>query len=59
MILLGLGLPVSLAKGLDWEEASLLLVAMGLLRLFRGAFYRVAGAAAFRLWGRTFTTIFM
>ena len=49
MILLGLGLLASLAKGLDWEEASLLLVAMGLLWLFRDAFYRVSGVAVFRL----------
>lgn len=55
MILLGLGLLASLARGLDWEEASLLLVGMGLLWLFRDAFYRVAGAVAFRLsapWAR-------
>ena len=49
MLLLGLGLVTSLAKGLDWEEALLLLVAMGLLRLFKSAFYRVEGASVFRL----------
>ncbi len=49
MLLLGLGLVTSLAKGLDWEEALLLLVAMGLLWLFKSAFYRVEGAPVFRL----------
>ncbi len=49
MVLLGMGLAASLAKGLDWEEALLLLIAMGMLWLFKSAFYRVEGAAIFRL----------
>lgn len=49
ILLLGLGLVTSLAKGLDWEEALLLLVAIGLLWLFKSAFYRVEGASVFRL----------
>jgi phosphatidylglycerol lysyltransferase len=49
MLLLTLGLAASLAKGLNWEEALLLLVAMGLLWLFKSAFYQVEGASVFRL----------
>jgi phosphatidylglycerol lysyltransferase len=49
IVLLALGLVASLAKGLDWEKALLLLLAMGLLWLFRAAFYRARGAAVFHL----------
>ena len=47
--LLILGIVVSLAKGLDWEEAGVLLVAAAVLASFRGAFYRVAGGSVFRI----------
>jgi phosphatidylglycerol lysyltransferase len=48
-VLLILGAVASLAKGLDWEEAGVMLLAAACLGLFRGAFYRVAGGSVFRL----------
>ncbi|WP_146346700.1 bifunctional lysylphosphatidylglycerol flippase/synthetase MprF [Phaeobacter marinintestinus] len=51
MILMVVGFVVSLVKGLDWEEALGLLVTIGLLGLFRSAFYRVESASVFRLNG--------
>ena len=47
--LLILGVVASLVKGLDWEEAGVMLLAAAFLGLFRGAFYRVAGGSVFRL----------
>lgn len=49
MILMLAGFFASLAKGLDTHEAIGMLAAIGLLALFRGAFYRVSGASIFRL----------
>ncbi len=49
MILMLAGFFASLAKGLDTHEAVGMLAAIGLLALFRGAFYRVNGASIFRL----------
>lgn len=49
LMLVGFG--VSLMKGLDWEEALGLLAAIGVLILFRSAFYRVESASVFRLNG--------
>ncbi|WP_116135058.1 bifunctional lysylphosphatidylglycerol flippase/synthetase MprF [Tropicimonas sp. IMCC34043] len=49
MVLLAIGFAASLIKGIDVEEAVAILVAAGLLWLFRGAFYRVEGAAPMRL----------
>ena len=40
MVLLGAGAIVSLAKGLDWEEASLMIAFMLVLLPFRAQFYR-------------------
>lgn len=40
VLLLGCGIVVSLAKGLDWEEASVLAVVLVLVLLSRSAFYR-------------------
>ncbi|MGI9401346.1 MAG: bifunctional lysylphosphatidylglycerol flippase/synthetase MprF [Rhizobiaceae bacterium] len=51
MILMGIGLIVSLTRGLSWENAGIMLVSMGILALFRPAFYRVEDRAAFRLTG--------
>lgn len=47
--LLGIGVIASLAKGLDVEEALLMILAAGALWVFRGAFYRVEGTAALHL----------
>ncbi|MEM8630033.1 MAG: bifunctional lysylphosphatidylglycerol flippase/synthetase MprF [Pseudomonadota bacterium] len=51
MILMVVGFAVSLIKGLDWEEALGLLLTIGLLALFRTAFYRVESESVFRLNG--------
>ncbi|MBN2905799.1 MAG: bifunctional lysylphosphatidylglycerol flippase/synthetase MprF [Rhodobacteraceae bacterium] len=51
LVLMGAGLVASLAKGLDWVEALSMLATMGLLWLFRPAFYRVGGGSVFRLSG--------
>lgn len=48
-LLLILGAVASLVKGLDWEEAGVMLLAAACLGLFRRAFYRVAGGSVFRL----------
>ncbi len=47
--LLILGFVASLVKGLDWEEAGVMLLAAAGLAVFRGAFYRVEGESVFRL----------
>jgi phosphatidylglycerol lysyltransferase len=47
--LLILGVVASLVKGLDWEEAGVMLLAAAGLAVFRGAFYRVEGGSVFRL----------
>ena len=49
MVLLAVGLVASLAKGLDWKEALSLAISLGMLGLFRGAFYRVRNVSVFRL----------
>lgn len=49
MVLMGVGFFASLAKGLDIHEAFSMLGTIGLLAMFRGAFYRVSGASIFRL----------
>lgn len=49
ILLMGLGLTASLAKGLDWHEALSMLASLGLLVLFRPAFYRIEGGSVFRL----------
>ncbi|WOI57987.1 bifunctional lysylphosphatidylglycerol flippase/synthetase MprF [Palleronia sp. LCG004] len=49
--LLILGAVLSLAKGLDWEEALILLSLAGAMALFRPAFYR-RGAGSLRLTAR-------
>ncbi|RLK10339.1 bifunctional lysylphosphatidylglycerol flippase/synthetase MprF [Ruegeria conchae] len=49
MLLMAAGFFASLAKGLDTHEALSLLFTIGLLAMFRGAFYRVSGASIFRL----------
>lgn len=51
MLLMIVGFAVSLIKGLNWEEALGLLLTIGLLGLFRSAFYRVESASVFRLNG--------
>lgn len=51
MGLLGVGLVASLTKGLDWKEALSLALALGILGLFRSAFYRVRQTSVFRLNG--------
>ena len=43
MLALASGLVASLAKGLDWEEATILALALGALSAFRDAFYRTRG----------------
>lgn len=40
VLLLGCGIVVSLAKGLDWEEAAILAIVLALVLLSRSAFYR-------------------
>jgi phosphatidylglycerol lysyltransferase len=47
--LLAAGIVVSLSKGFDWEEATALALALGVLVLFRSAFYRAAGQSIFIL----------
>ncbi len=49
MMLMACGIAVSLAKGLDWEEAAWMVVTLSLLAMFRSAFYRVDAASVFRL----------
>lgn len=49
MLLMVAGFFASLAKGLDTHEAISMLATIGLLAMFRGAFYRVSGASIFRL----------
>lgn len=49
MMLMVAGFCASLAKGLATHEAISLLFTIGVLALFRGAFYRVSGASIFRL----------
>ncbi|WP_170475501.1 bifunctional lysylphosphatidylglycerol flippase/synthetase MprF [Ruegeria arenilitoris] len=49
MLLMVAGFFASLAKGLDTHEALSMLATIGLLAMFRGAFYRVSGASIFRL----------
>ena len=51
MLLMVAGFAASLLKGLDWEEALSLLATIGLLGLFRSAFYRVEEGSVFRLNG--------
>lgn len=46
IIVMGAGMAVSLLKGFDWEEALILSSMLGLLLLFRPAFYRQAGILA-------------
>ncbi|PZO77275.1 MAG: lysylphosphatidylglycerol synthetase, partial [Mesorhizobium amorphae] len=46
LLLFGLGALFSLLKGLDWEEALILLVSSGVLLAFRSSFYRKPGARA-------------
>ena len=47
--LMAAGIVASLLKGLDWEEATGLLISAAVLGVFRSAFYRVDGASVFRL----------
>lgn len=47
--LMAVGLLTSLSKGLDWEEAVSLALALGLMTVFRSAFYRSAGGSLLRL----------
>ncbi|CAD0183249.1 Phosphatidylglycerol lysyltransferase [Ruegeria sp. THAF57] len=49
MLLMVVGFFASLTKGLDTHEAVSMLGTIGLLAMFRGAFYRVSGASIFRL----------
>lgn len=49
MALMAAGIAASLFKGLDWEEAVGLLFSIGILGVFKSAFYRVEGASVFRL----------
>ncbi|WP_171098569.1 bifunctional lysylphosphatidylglycerol flippase/synthetase MprF [Ruegeria sp. HKCCD7255] len=49
MLLMVAGFCASLTKGLDTHEAISMLVTIGLLAMFRDAFYRVSGASIFRL----------
>ncbi len=51
MVLMSVGFVVSLTRGLSWEQALMLLVSIGILALFRPAFYRVEDQATFRLTG--------
>ena len=62
MLLMVVGFAVSLVKGLDWEEAIGLVLTIGLLGLFRSAFYRVESASVFRLngtWIVSLVTLFV
>ena len=49
MFLMVLGLAASLLKGLDWEEAVGMGLAITLLIIFRSAFYRTDSVSVFRL----------
>lgn len=49
MALLAIGLVASLAKGLDWKESVSMLATLGVLGLFRPAFYRAEAGSLFRL----------
>lgn len=49
MALMVAGILASLLKGLDWEEATGLLISTSILGAFKSAFYRVDGASVFRL----------
>ena len=49
IILMSAGFVASLAKGLDWEEAVSMVVAVAVLSAFRSAFYRAPGQNAFRM----------
>ncbi len=49
LALMGIGLIVSLAKGLDWREAMSLALSFLVLLAFKSAFYRVEAASIFRL----------
>ena len=49
MALIVIGFFVSLLKGLDWQEALLMLTTLVVLGLFRPAFYRVDNTSVFRL----------
>jgi phosphatidylglycerol lysyltransferase len=49
MALMATGILASLLKGLDWEEATGLLISTSILGAFRSAFYRVDGVSVFRL----------
>lgn len=51
IILMAIGFIVSLTRGLSWEHAVAMLVSIGLLAVFRQAFYRVEDSATFRLTG--------
>jgi phosphatidylglycerol lysyltransferase len=51
MILMIVGFAASIVKGLDWEEALGMLLTIGLLGLFRSAFYRAESVSVFRLNG--------
>lgn len=52
MALLAAGLILSLVKGIDWEEAATMAAVMGLLWVFRDAFYRADVRGALKLNGR-------
>ncbi|MBO9412766.1 MULTISPECIES: bifunctional lysylphosphatidylglycerol flippase/synthetase MprF [unclassified Ruegeria] len=49
MLLMVAGFGASIAKGLDTHEAISMLATIGVLAMFRDAFYRVSGASIFRL----------
>ena len=51
MLLMGIGIIVSLTRELSWEHAVAMLISMGILALFRPAFYRVDDQSVFRLTG--------
>lgn len=51
MTLLVIGLVASLLKGLDWKESLSMLATLGILGLFRPAFYRAEATSVFRLNG--------
>lgn len=49
LVLMIAGFTASILKGLDWEEAVSLFVAVAILSAFRSAFYRAPGQSVFRL----------
>ncbi|TCS54464.1 phosphatidylglycerol lysyltransferase [Primorskyibacter sedentarius] len=49
MVLLGVGFGFSLLKGFDWEEALAMVLSIGLLWIFRKAFYRANVAGGLKL----------